>query len=145
MDAVRKIKTKYKNIELIVPTLPHLEEQVNALIAPLDIPYCLSTDQSQKWSLFKACDVAIAVSGTVGLELAAANVPHVIAYRMNPVTIFIAKHLIKTPYVHLANIILGKEVVPEFIQQHCRADKISAMVLQLMQHESERHTQQKGI
>ena len=88
VKAVKKIQAQYPDIELIIPTLPHLEESVKELIIPLDIPCCISTDQNDKWGLFKACDVAIAVSGTVGLELAAANVPHVIAYKANPVTAF---------------------------------------------------------
>lgn len=140
-----KIKEENPDIELIVPTLPHLEEQAEEIIKPLDITYCISTDQSQKWEVFKACDIAIAVSGTVGLELAAANVPHLIAYRMNPITATIGRFLIKTPYVHLANIILSEELVPEFLQENCRPAKISTMAMQLLRSETERKRQKEGF
>lgn len=142
IKAVKRIHLQYPDIELIVPTLPHLENRVKELILPLDIPCCISTDQNDKWGLFKACDVAIAVSGTVGLELAAANVPHVIAYKANPVTAFFIRRMLKTPFVHLANIIAKKEVVPEFIQERCTVENISNTVVRLLDDPSLREKQQ---
>lgn len=142
VKAVKKIQAQYPDIELIIPTLPHLEESVKELIIPLDIPCCISTDQNDKWGLFKACDIAIAVSGTVGLELAAANVPHVIAYKANPVTAFFIRRMLKTPFVHLANIISRKEVVPEFIQERCTPANISTSIMRLIEDPSLREKQQ---
>lgn len=133
IKAVKKIHKQYPELELIVPTLPHLKDMVKDLIIPLDIPCCISTNHNDKWGLFKACDVAIAVSGTVGLELAAANVPHVIAYKANPVTAFFIRRMIQTPFVHLANIIAKKEVVPEFIQERCTSENISARIIRLIE------------
>lgn len=135
IEAVERILTYRNDIELIVPTLPHLEEQVIALTSGLKAPCCISTDLNQKWEVFKACDVAIAVSGTVGLELAVADIPHVIAYKMNPATWEIVRRVIRTPYAHLANIIAQREIVPEFIQDNCQADKVAASAKDLMENE----------
>jgi lipid-A-disaccharide synthase len=72
-----------------------------------------------------ASNVALAASGTVALELALMRVPAVIAYRVNVVTSWIVKALIKIPYANLVNILLDREAVPEFIQSRCRADNLA--------------------
>ncbi len=142
VGAVEKILAQYKNIELIVPTLPHLENAVTEALSGLDVPMTITTDQSNKWGVFKTCDVAIAVSGTVGLELAVANVPHLIAYRAAPLTAFIVRRLIKTPFVHLVNIMLQHSAVPELIQEDCTIDNIKAQTLEILQNQTVREIQQ---
>lgn len=145
LKALEQITRQKPDIELIVPTLPHLEAQIASLLKDITVPVHIMTDHVQKWSVFKACDAAIAVSGTVGLELAACDVPHVIAYKMNNLTAMVVKRLIKTPYAHLANIIMGKEVVPEFIQEACRADDIANEVLFLLEDKTTANEQRKDF
>lgn len=132
LQAIKKISATNSNIEIIAPTLPHLKAQIVTMLEPLGLPFHVSTDREKKWAVFKACDIALAVSGTVGLELVAANVPHVIAYRANPLTALLLKKIIKTPYAHLGNIILSRPVIPEFIQEKCNADDISQTAVALL-------------
>lgn len=113
-----------KTPHVIAPTLPHLEERVLGLLQDYPGPVHVVTDQDMKWHAFKACDYALAVSGTVGLELACLGVPHAIGYKMSPVTWHIIKRFIKVKYAHLANILFDKEVVPEFIQQNCSVENL---------------------
>jgi lipid-A-disaccharide synthase len=124
---------KGANVEFIIPTLKHLKEPITHLVKNIKSTTHVIVPNDDKWSIFKACDVALAVSGTVGLELAVANVPHIIGYKMNPVTHMIAKQLIKTPYAHLANIMMGHEIVPEFIQDDCNAVDMTAELLTLLE------------
>jgi lipid-A-disaccharide synthase len=142
IQAVQKIISQNKNIELIVPTLPHLEMTVTEMLAILDVPMTISTNQDDKWSLFKACDGAVAVSGTVGLELAVSNVPHLIAYRASPLTVFIIRRLIKTRFVHLANIILHKQVIPELLQEDCTVANVAEKIIQILRDKNIREMQQ---
>ncbi len=65
---------------------------------------------------FKYSDYAIAVSGTITLELAISKVPLIVVYKLNFLSFFILKKLVKVKYVSLANIILNKNVIPELIQ-----------------------------
>lgn len=136
LDSIQKIYKLKPDIELIVPTLPHLEEQIKDLVKDINVPIHIKTNADNKWSVFKSCNVAMAVSGTVGLELAVCNVPHIIAYKMNPLTFTILKRVIKTPYAHLANIIMDHEIVPEFIQDECNSDDIASEVLTLLESDS---------
>ncbi|MCB9989160.1 MAG: lipid-A-disaccharide synthase [Rhodospirillales bacterium] len=112
------------DVRFIVPTLPHLEARVRALTT--DLPCVITTDPAQKWNAFAAMDGALATSGTVGLELAVAGVPHVIGYKMNRLTFEIVKRKVSVKYVHLANLLLDAPVVPEFIQNDCTIERLSA-------------------
>lgn len=141
IDAIAQVKQKNNNIELIVPTLPHLEKIVTEMLGPLDIPMTIVTDQEDKWGVFKACHMALAVSGTVGLELAVADVPHIVAYKASPLTAFMIRRLIKTPFAHLANILLGEYAVPEFIQEDCNANLIAETAGNLIRNQSLRDQQ----
>ena len=145
LAAAQKMLEENSNIEFIVPTLPHLQKQITELTQNLKTPVHVISNKDKKWSTFKACDAAIAVSGTVGLELAAANVPHVIAYKVNNLTAQILKRVIKTPYAHLANIILKQEIVPEFIQDNCLSDDIAAELLTLLENKSYQRDQTDGF
>lgn len=110
--------------DIIVPTLPHLRAEIEAIVAAVPGWVIVSTDPAEKWAAFKACDRAVAVSGTVGLELTVAKVPHVIAYRMNVVTYEILRRVVKVKRAHLVNILSGRDVIPEFIQDACRMENI---------------------
>ena len=65
--------------------------------------------------------MAVAVSGTVGLELALSGVPHIIGYKLNKLSYQIIKRLVRIDHAHLANIMLGNEVVPEYLQDECNS------------------------
>ncbi|NCO03266.1 MAG: lipid-A-disaccharide synthase [Alphaproteobacteria bacterium] len=145
IEALRNVKKAEPAIELVVPTLAHIKEDVEAALSRVDLKAHIFVSPQNKWEIFKSCDAAIAVSGTVGLELSACNVPHLIAYRMNSLTAFVGRMLIKTRFAHLANIILNKEVVPEFIQENCTPEKIARQTLHLLNDEQVRVAQQNAF
>ena len=63
--------------------------------------------------------------------MALARVPAVIAYRVNPLTAWLARRLIRVPYANLVNIVLEREVVPEFIQGDCRPQLLAPAIERL--------------
>ncbi len=127
-DVAQKIATAYPQAHLIVPTMVEFEPALLDLLVDVPLSATFVTDAKGKWDAFKACDAAVAVSGTVGLELAYAGVPHVIAYKMNVLSWVLVRLLVRTKYAHLVNILLDKPVVPEFLQDHCTAERIAAGV-----------------
>lgn len=135
----------FPHVSLIVPTLPRHAERIKNILAGLPNKVVITTDPDEKWSAFKACDAALAVSGTVGLELAVCKVPHVICYKMNPLSWMIAKRVLKTDYAHLANIMMKREIVPEFIQERCRAPALIPSVKALLTYGLERENQLSGL
>lgn len=117
---------------LIVPTLPQTENLVWSHLKAYPGPVHITRRFDLKWHAFKAMDIALAVSGTVGLELAVLGTPHIIAYKMNPLTHMILRRAVKTPYAHLVNIILNRQVVPEFIQHKARPAALAEEALALL-------------
>jgi lipid-A-disaccharide synthase len=118
-----------RSINIVAPTLPHLKDRVEALLNGMPRPVHVVTDRAEKWPGMASMDAAVAVSGTVGLELAVSRVPHSIIYKMNPLTWRILQRKATVKYAHLANILMDEEVVPEFIQDRCAPDVIAAAII----------------
>lgn len=91
-----------------------------------------SEAESRKRALMAAADAALAASGTVSLELAAAGVPMVIAYRVNALSAAIARRLIRIDTATLVNLVTETRLIPEFIQGDCTPDRIAPAVSRLL-------------
>src|SRR5208282_1320136 len=101
----------------------HLEEQIRQ---SLTIPATILTTQSEKVSAYQESRAALAASGTVSLELAAANVPTVIAYKVSPITHFIIRRLVRVEYACLVNLLLDRAIIPERLQNACTPPQLAA-------------------
>jgi lipid-A-disaccharide synthase len=135
------LRRKHTDLHFLVPTLPHLKDEVTAMLRGLPFPWKVVADPAGKEDLFAALDVALATSGTVGLELAVAGVPHVIGYKANALTAAIVKRKVTVKYAHLANILLDRPVVPEFIQEKCTAGAMAAAAEMLLNNETAQQDQ----
>ena len=119
------------NLKIIVPTLPDLEYEVQKILEGFTLPVYISANPNVKWDAIKACDVAVAVSGTVALELAYAGIPHIVVYKTSTINAILFKLMAKVKHAHLVNILLGEDVVPELLQGNCTPEKIAEAVLSL--------------
>ena len=88
---------------------------------------------AEKRAAFRAADVALAASGTVSLELAAAGTPMVIAYDMNWLSRQIIGRMVKVDTVTLVNLVSETRAVPEFIGANCLPGPIAAGVLRVLE------------
>lgn len=140
-EAAMLIDDVEDNLHIISPTLPHIEYNIRKLLQDFKLPVYVTSNPLVKWEAFKSCDVAVAVSGTVALELAYCGVPHILVYKTNPITALILRFMLKTKHVHLANILLEDEVVPEMLQGKCRSDVIAETTLELLDNDDLRQTQ----
>lgn len=132
-QAAGRIAAQMPGVGIVVPTLPHLKDRIKDLLKEVDKKRIFIVDGKDRADAFAACDAALATSGTVGLELAASGVPHVIAYRMNPLTWQAVRRMVRVRYAHLVNILLDAPVVPEFLQNDCTAERIAPVVMDLLQ------------
>ncbi len=80
---------------------------------------------ADRFEAYAAADVALAASGTVGLELALARLPCVVFYRTSPITAAIARRLIRVAHVSLINLVADSSVVPELIQEHATPHRLA--------------------
>lgn len=124
------LKATYPDLHVIVPTLPSLEFEIIRIMENFDCPATVITNPDARVGAFAACDAAVAVSGTIALELAYAGIRHVIAYKAHPATWAVMKLIVKVKYAHLANILLNEKIVEEFLQGKARVDKITPAVLE---------------
>ncbi|NDJ22724.1 lipid-A-disaccharide synthase [Nostoc sp. B(2019)] len=89
---------------------------------------------NQQKEVFAAADFAITKSGTVNLELALLNVPQVVVYRLNPITVWIARKILKgsIPFASPPNLVVMKPIVPEFLQEQATPENITQAVMELL-------------
>jgi len=120
LETIKHLSEKHKNIHIVLPTVKTTAGLVSATIQEWAIEgVTVVTNEKQRRDAFSAFDIALAASGTVSLELAAAQVPHVIAYKVNALSALAFRHLANTSRVNLVNIILDRDVVPERLQGNC--------------------------
>ena len=127
--------------EAVLPTMPHLEVAVREGVKTWKVAPRIVIGEQDKRAAFRIARAALAKSGTVTLELAISGVPMVTAYRVGGAEAFILLRAIKVSTVILANLVLGENIVPEFIQQDCTSDNLARALRPLLGDTPERMRQ----
>lgn len=118
--------------EVVIPTVPHLREQVQAVCAKWAVPVHVVDGGRDGFCAMRLARAALAASGTVTLELALCGTPMVVAYKVDPVAAPFLRRLIKGETVVLANLVLGENAFPEFLQEDCTAEKMAPVLSDLL-------------
>jgi lipid-A-disaccharide synthase len=134
-----------KDAVVVLPTLPQVAEYLTPYLEEWPVPPVILLAERDKYAAFKASHAALAASGTVSLELAMANVPHIIAYKMNLLTVMLYRGFIKLKWFNLVNILLQREVVPELLQFDCTPEKLSEAMKKIWKDNAARDVQLKGF
>lgn len=111
--------------ELILPTMPHLEQAIAVALKDWPVQPRVVVGEADKRAAFRIAHAALAKSGTSTLELAISGVPMVAAYKGGNVEAWIARRVIRSASVILANLVVGENVVPEYIQQDCTPENLA--------------------
>ncbi|MGY2846431.1 lipid-A-disaccharide synthase [Bradyrhizobium sp. USDA 4509] len=117
---------KQTPFELVLPTMPHLEAMVREGVASWPVVPRLAIGETEKRAAFRVARAALAKSGTVTLELALSGIPMVTAYRVGAAEAFILRRAIRVSSVILANLVIGSDIIPEFLQEDCTPDELAA-------------------
>lgn len=112
-------------LEIVMPVVSSVRPFIEGRLASWPIRPHLVEGEDDKWRAFKLARVALAASGTVTLELALAAAPMAVAYRVDPLAAPFLRRMIKAPSVVLANLVLGENVIPEFLQRDCTPDRLA--------------------
>ncbi|SDM94861.1 lipid-A-disaccharide synthase [Afipia sp. GAS231] len=118
--------------EPVLPTMPHLQGAVADRIKGWPVQPRVVIGEQEKRAAFRIAYAALAKSGTVTLELALSGVPMVTAYRTGAIEAWILRRAIKVNSVILANLVVGENVVPEFLQEDCTPEKLAAALRELL-------------
>jgi lipid-A-disaccharide synthase len=144
-ETVARIAAARPGARFVLPAVAHLRDEIGQAATGWAIKPEIVIGEAAKLAAFRKARAALAASGTVTLELALAQVPTVAAYRGAGWEAAIARRLIKLPSVILANLVLGRSVVPEFIQDDVTADVLSRHVLAVLTDGPDRKRQLDGF
>jgi lipid-A-disaccharide synthase len=125
-QAIRILTKTRSKLRVIVIAAQTVTELVASETARWGAPATVVSDDAGKTNAMAAATVALACSGTVTVELAAAGCPMVVAYRLGPITYQIAKRIVRTRFITLFNIAAGAAVAPELIQGGCTGARLAA-------------------
>jgi lipid-A-disaccharide synthase len=131
MEATEILATKIDNLFVVIPTVETVIVEVRKAFVNSDIPYCVITGRDERYAAFKQSIAAIAASGTVSLELASCKTPHIVAYKFNSLTNFLADIFVNVKYANLINLLCNREIIPEFMLYECNADLIANKTFEL--------------
>ncbi|MGI4808445.1 MAG: lipid-A-disaccharide synthase [Janthinobacterium lividum] len=131
-EVVHRLARSAPNIRPVLPVSAIVADTVRGATATWKTKPIIVTELEDKHDAYAAASVALTKSGTSTLELALAGVPMAVTYRVNPISAAIARRAIKIPHVAMVNLLAGREVVPELLQERCRADILERTVLELL-------------
>lgn len=140
-ETVAVLAKKYPDMHIVIPTVVTVERTVRAAVADWVLPVHVVTGEANRYDAFAACDAALAASGTVALELAMAKVPYTIAYKMNPLSSFLARKLVSGRFANLVNILPDREIVKEYLLEDCTAGNLAAEIEKLLDDQAYRETE----
>ncbi|WP_217515654.1 lipid-A-disaccharide synthase [Vibrio metschnikovii] len=138
IETCQRLHQTYPELGFVVALVnAQRREQFEAVwqqVAP-ELDFTLVDDTAR--NVITASDVVMLASGTVALECMLLKRPMVVGYKVNAITAFLARRLVKIPYVSLPNILAGQELVKEFIQQECNVDNLYHELTRLLQSDNQ--------
>jgi len=131
-DAIRLLAGRVPGLVTVLPTVPHVAARVREGAANWPVPLHIVEGEDEKFAAFDAADAALAASGTVTTELALSRTPMVVAYKVGWLTYRLMKPLIHVKFATIANLLLDREAVPEFLQERCKPQPIADALAALL-------------
>ncbi|PPD01515.1 MAG: lipid-A-disaccharide synthase [Hyphomicrobium sp.] len=123
-DAVSLLAARGYDFTVVIPAVRHVKPIIAERTATWGPQTILLDSAADKYRAMRLARAALAASGTVTLELALAGTPTVVAYKVDAVMARL-RFLLKVPSVVLANLVLGRNVYPECLQDECTADNLA--------------------
>ena len=129
----------------VLPVSPVVAEMVERAAARWPVRPIIVTEVADKHDAYAAAGAALTKSGTSTLELALAGVPMAVTYRVNPVSAAMARRMIQVPHVAMVNLLAGRALVPELLQQACNPRQLADTVMSLLTDDAARAAQRAGF
>ena len=134
LDAFDRLRTEFRDLQALLTVAPTRSEAELRAVAEASgwrgpLPVLVRED---RYDAVAAADAAVVASGTATLETALLGVPMAIVYRMHPLTFAIARRLADLPHVGMPNLIAGRRIVPELLQDECTGERIAVVVRGLL-------------
>lgn len=134
LDAAKILKQKQPELDFAIPRAATIAKKIledSVRQAGLNIRLI----EGHNYDVMSVADLAIVTSGTVTLEAAMCGLGCEILYKSSPISFWIAKRVVKIPNIGLPNIVAGRQIEPELLQDDCTPDKIASTALELLEPE----------
>jgi lipid-A-disaccharide synthase len=144
-QTVALLQKDFPKLKIVIPTVPAVEGlvQEGTKTWATEVKIVIGDEGRQK--AFQNANAALAASGTVTLQLSAARLPFVIAYKVSKVNEWLVRTLVKVKWACMVNILLGREAIPEFLQQNCTPEKLALGIKSLMKNAKTRISQEEAM
>ncbi|MFW0755624.1 lipid-A-disaccharide synthase [Pseudomonas sp. H11T01] len=132
LDAAERLRALRPGVRFVMPCAsPERRIQLEELLAGRDLPLTLLNGRSHQ--ALAACDAVLIASGTATLEALLYKRPMVVAYRLAPLTFWILKRMVKSPYISLPNLLAQRLLVPELLQDDATAEALAQTLSPLIE------------
>ncbi|PVZ20751.1 MULTISPECIES: lipid-A-disaccharide synthase [unclassified Pseudomonas] len=131
LDAAERLLAQRPGLRFVLPCAnPQRRQQLEAMLAGRSLPVALLDGQSHL--ALEACDAVLIASGTATLEALLYKRPMVVTYRLAPLTFWLLKRMVTSPWVSLPNLLAQKALVPEILQDDATAERLAEAVAPLL-------------
>lgn len=134
LATAKKLKQENPNLQFVLPLASTIKEtDIASYLAKIDVPVRV-VDQNI-YDVLRACDAVMVASGTATLQVALMHIPMAIVYRLSPITYAIGKRIVKLSCIGLCNIVAGKKIVNEYIQDEVNVENLAAEINKILHDE----------
>ncbi len=144
LSAAQQLKMRFPTCQFILPQADSISDELIEFylnMADIDVRVI----KHQQYDVMQCCDVMMTCSGTATLEIALMNIPMVICYKLNALTYWLGRYLVKTRFIGLPNIIFGEGIVRELIQHDATPENLANEVLHLLSNPKTAQIQRENL
>jgi lipid-A-disaccharide synthase len=131
LDSAQRLQKEIKTVQFVIPLAPGIPK---AMITPFleKIPVPFTLIEGQTYDVMNISELLITASGTATLEGAVVGTPMVIIYRVSMLSYWIGRALIHVDHIGLVNLVAGRRIVPELIQEEANPRRIAEEALHIL-------------
>jgi lipid-A-disaccharide synthase len=145
IDACERLQRSLpgRGIQFVHAVAPSLKSEMLAAFATSAI--AIKRVEGETYDALAAADCAIVASGTATVEAALLGTPMVVIYRVSPITAGILRHMLRTPFIGMVNLIAGRQIAPELIQDAFTPQAVEAEIRRLLESDAARAEARAGL
>jgi lipid-A-disaccharide synthase len=144
LEAVKLIRQRHPGVTFVLPLPAGFGLQNTRFWKPVQAE-SIQVIEGLTWDALARAELALAASGTVTIEAAMLGTPMVTFYRVNALSWYLQRWRVRTPFLTMVNLVAGRQVVPELIQDQMTAERIAAAALRLLEDVEVRKTMSAGL
>lgn len=143
--AMRLLHQRHPGLRIVVPVVSGTAALVEAAVRGWPVAPIVVNDPAEKRAALAEANAALTTSGTATLELAVAGLPMVVTYKVSALSAWFARRLIQVPNVAMPNLIAGRTIVPELLQENCTPEAIVGELDALLRGTAARSAQKAAL